>query len=333
MYTQTKVWAVVGVFVVALLGGLNAAAQPVRVGQQFPDFEGEELLTGKEIALKQFRGKVVLIDFWATWCAPCIREIPNVKKVYSEYHKQGFEIISISLDQSKGVCERFVKLEKMNWHHIYDGEGRLARRYGVRGIPTMYLLGKDGRVVSNTARGRMLETAVRQALAEKGDGPAYAEVEGADQIERQAKADLAAADKLRAAGQYAEAVKKYDEIRLKYMGRPTAKLANERARLIRQNPDLEKELERAKRRPKKLDPEAAKTVQRWRRLADSFAKQENFKMARTYYEKIIDAYPDSKEAAVAKKALQKLPTRAQRRVAREKQEPTSKPAKAGGGEP
>ena len=307
MCTRMKVLRAVGVFLVGLLGGCNAAAQPVSVGQQFPDFEGEDLLTGEQIALKQFRGKVVLIDFWATGCPPCIAEIPNVKKAYEKYHKQGFEIISISLDREKQDCERFVKREKMNWHHIFDGGGRLARRYGVRGIPTMYLVGKDGNVVSDNARGRRLETAVEKALAEKYDGLTHAEGDAEDEVERQATAELAAADKLQAAGKYAQALKKYDGIRLKYMGRPTAKVADKRARLIRENPKLKKELEKAERRPKKLDPEAAKTVQRWQRLAGSFARQGNPKMARTYYQKIIDTYPDSKEAESAKKALKRLP--------------------------
>ncbi len=161
---QTKICAAVGLFVVALLSGCNAGAQAVSVGQQFPDFEGEDLLSGEKIALKQFRGKVVLIDFWATWCGPCVGEIPNVKKAYNRYHKQGFEIISISLDHDKEDCERFVKRQKMTWHHIFDGRGRLAARYGVRGIPAMYLLGKDGKVVSDNARGGRLEPAIKEAL-------------------------------------------------------------------------------------------------------------------------------------------------------------------------
>ena len=164
MYTQTTIWAAVSLFVIALLSGCDPGARPVSVGQPFSDLEGVDLLTGQKVALKQFHGKVVLIDFWATWCPPCIAEIPNAKKVYDKYHKLGFEIISISLDRDKEDCERFVKREKMNWHHIFDGGGRLAARYGVRAIPSMYLVGKDGNVVSDNVRGRRLEPAVREAL-------------------------------------------------------------------------------------------------------------------------------------------------------------------------
>ncbi len=163
-YGQTRIWAVVSLFVGALLSGCDPGGQPVSVGQPFSDLEGVDLLTGENIALKQFRGKVVLIDFWATWCAPCVVEIPNVKMLYDKYHDQGFEIISISLDRSQVDCERFVKREKMNWHHIFDGGGRLAARYGVRAIPAMYLVGKDGKVVSDNVRGRRLEPAIKEAL-------------------------------------------------------------------------------------------------------------------------------------------------------------------------
>jgi peroxiredoxin len=155
---------VVGLFLIALLSGCEPGAQPVSVGQQFPGLEGQDLLTGKTITLEQFRGKVVLIDFWATWCPPCIAEIPTVKRAYDKYHKLGFEIISISLDHDREDCERFVKREKMNWHHVFDGGGRLAARYGVSAIPAMYLVGKDGNVVSDNARGRRLEAAIKEAL-------------------------------------------------------------------------------------------------------------------------------------------------------------------------
>jgi len=310
MYANTTLRTLLSLFTMGLLGALTAAAQPVKVGKEFPNFKEDDFLTKKRISLEQFRGKVVLIDFWATWCGPCVKEIPNVKQVYEKYHKQGFEIISISLDQSKSDCERYIKRNKMDWNHICDGGGwqaKLAVRFGVRGIPQMYLLGKDGKVVSANARGELLEKALKEALAQPYDGPVGAAEEVSDDIEKQAQASLAKADKLEADGKHAAALKLYDEIGLKYIGRPTAKQANERARIIRDNPDIMKELEKIAEQPKELTGDDAQRAERWEQLAKSFAKQKNLKMARKYYQKIIETFPDSEQAAAAEKAINKLP--------------------------
>lgn len=148
----------------------SAAAQPVPVGEEFPNFKGTDLLTGKEFSLSDFRGKVVLIDFWATWCRPCVNEVPNVKSAYEKYHDQGFEIISISLDRSIDACKQFAQSREMNWMHIADGKfwkAELAVRFGVHSIPQMYLIGRDGKVVSDNARGKALAAAIEKALQQK----------------------------------------------------------------------------------------------------------------------------------------------------------------------
>src|SRR5260370_38395244 len=79
-------------------------------------------LEGKEVDLKSYRGKVVLVDFWATWCPPCIAELPNVKKLYETYHDRGFEVVGISQDRTMDALTKFLEKEKLPWINLYDQE-------------------------------------------------------------------------------------------------------------------------------------------------------------------------------------------------------------------
>jgi len=125
----------------------------------FPD--DAENLSGDEIAISDFSGKVVLIDFWATWCKPCIMEMPNVKKLYDEYHDDGFEIIGVSLDRSRENLASYVEKNDIEWPQIYDGPGgRIATSYAVTAIPSTILLNREGEIVKKDLRGKALEDAV-----------------------------------------------------------------------------------------------------------------------------------------------------------------------------
>ncbi|MEE8156331.1 MAG: thioredoxin-like domain-containing protein [Phycisphaerales bacterium] len=137
------------------------------VGKAFPNFTATDPVTGEKFALKDLRGKVVLVDFWATWCPPCIRELPNVKRTYKKYKDQGFEIVSISLDSDRRKFKSFVSRQRMDWYHVMDGGGwstRLAKKYNIHSIPAMFLIDTEGVCISDSARGRKLATAIEKAL-------------------------------------------------------------------------------------------------------------------------------------------------------------------------
>ncbi len=139
------------------------------VGGPFPDFQ-EKDLDGKPLSVSRFKGKVLLVDFWATWCGPCRVELPNVIATYEKHHKKGFEILGISLDQDEQAMKKFLASNKMTWPQYFDGLGwknKLAARYGVNSIPATYLLDAQGKIIALDLRGDDLEKAVAAALAKK----------------------------------------------------------------------------------------------------------------------------------------------------------------------
>ena len=137
------------------------------MGQKFPGFN-ETDLAGRSLSLAAYKGKVTLIDFWATWCGPCRAELPNVTAIYQSYHTQGFEIIGVSLDEDRTSVANFTQAHGMAWAQYFDGQGwdnKLAKTYGVHSIPMTYLLDRHGVIIGKELRGEELQQAVAKTLA------------------------------------------------------------------------------------------------------------------------------------------------------------------------
>ncbi len=134
------------------------ALASVSVGGTAPDIT---LMTpdNKEFSLSSLRGHYVLLDFWASWCGPCLREVPNVKAIYEKYHDKGFEIFGVSLDETAGPWKAAIKKNDMNWHHVSSLKGwecPVAKQYNVTGIPRMYIIDPEGKIIAQDLRGEEL---------------------------------------------------------------------------------------------------------------------------------------------------------------------------------
>ncbi len=136
-------------------------------------FKGNDL-DNKPVSLAAYKGKVVLLDFWATWCPPCREEVPNLVKTYNAYHTKGLEVVGVSLDREgdRAKLVSYTKENKMPWRQVYDGkywQAAMAKAYGVQSIPFSVLIGRDGKIlaVGDSLRGESLEPAIKAALAAK----------------------------------------------------------------------------------------------------------------------------------------------------------------------
>jgi len=137
------------------------------VGAPAPAFSQNDA-DGSPIALESFKGKYVLIDFWASWCGPCRAENPNVVAAYEKYHDKGFEIFGVSLDESKEKWLEAIEKDGLTWSHVSDLKGwgnEVAKLYGVQGIPHSVLVDKEGNIVAKNLRGEELHEKLEEVLA------------------------------------------------------------------------------------------------------------------------------------------------------------------------
>lgn len=147
------------------------AAANLKVGSDPIAFTTKDM-DGKDVSPADYKGKVLLIDFWATWCGPCMQELPHVLETYNELHGQGFEILGVSLDRenAKEKLVSTIKDRGMSWRHVFDGkfwEAEIAQLHDIQSIPATILIGKDGKIAGMNLRGDALKTAVKAALEAK----------------------------------------------------------------------------------------------------------------------------------------------------------------------
>ena len=139
-----------------------------RIGKTAPDLEAQDL-GGKAVRFPSLKGKYVLVDFWATWCAPCISELPRLQEAYRKHHDVGFEIVSVSLDETRTAVVDFVKVRKLPWIQIHNASAGadLVEAFGVSSIPATYLLDPEGTIVRLDLRGPALETTLAKLIKAK----------------------------------------------------------------------------------------------------------------------------------------------------------------------
>ncbi len=139
----------------------------LKIGEPAPLFSAKTY-DGKTVNLKDYRGKVVLLDFWATWCRPCVHEMPTMKKIWTEFGKSPkFGMIGISLDRDGKAVEKFVRDKGITYPHVFDGKAwknETAKLYGVRSIPFTVIIDAKGNVVKIGLRGKRLLEEIRRLL-------------------------------------------------------------------------------------------------------------------------------------------------------------------------
>ena len=140
----------------------------VAVGKLAPDFTQNDV-NGNPVTLSSLRGNYLLIDFWAAWCGPCRRENPNVVVAYKKYHDRGFDILGVSLDNSKEDWMRAISDDRLTWTQVSDVKGwanDAAQLYGISSIPSNLLLDREGKIIFKNLRGEDLHTELENLLAE-----------------------------------------------------------------------------------------------------------------------------------------------------------------------
>ncbi|MDP2932391.1 MAG: TlpA disulfide reductase family protein [Chloroflexota bacterium] len=134
------------------------------MGHPAPDFTLLDL-EGNRVTLSDFRGKVVFINFWASWCPPCRAEMPDIEAVYQKYKDKGVVVIGIDIMEPEDVVRQFVRQGGYSWTFVLDSTGEIARDYRIAAIPTSFFLDKDG-IIKTTYIGAMTQRAMESKLAE-----------------------------------------------------------------------------------------------------------------------------------------------------------------------
>ncbi len=141
-------------------------AKPLSIGHHAPDFTITSI-DGKQVKLSDYKGKVVMVDFWASWCVPCRQENPNVLKQYQKFHAKGFSVLGVSLDKDKAAWQKAVNDDHLEWTQTSDlksFEGQAEQLYQIQAIPSNFIIDPQGNIIAKNIRGADLEAFLNKTI-------------------------------------------------------------------------------------------------------------------------------------------------------------------------
>jgi thiol-disulfide isomerase/thioredoxin len=158
-------WGLVALLAMTLGCQDNEVPSAVSDGNKSPEISGTDV-NGKPVSISQFSGKVVLLDFWATYCGPCLAAIPHEVELQKKYSGRPFAILGVSVDQEKDDLRQFLNQQPLPWPNIYDENGVIAKQWGVRGIPTFVLIDHQGKIAKRWVGAQLdeIDSAVEKAV-------------------------------------------------------------------------------------------------------------------------------------------------------------------------
>lgn len=151
------------------LFGACKGITPIAVGQAAPNFTATDLATGKPVSFDaDYKGKVTLVNIWATWCEPCKQEVPAMDSLYRDLASRGFKIAAVSIDRGGvDVVKQFAKDYHMSFDVLHDPSGTIEQTYQTTGVPESFLVGRDGRIVRIMLRGYTWNSAASRRIVEE----------------------------------------------------------------------------------------------------------------------------------------------------------------------